>query len=170
MSSSSSSSSSTSVHLLPVKNVINFEGKKLKTMRDFWLLPRCISGLYSSGCYTVYGGSRITTFRDSLWVPSSKVKLSRKNFGQQNSVLFYTGRCWRWFFSRGGRVSQVAGVCSGYQGVGVRNGRHQSKVDKMKKWRRRRDGRSEKRGNGKKSRMGGTTLKVENELMRRQKF
>lgn len=60
-------------------------------------------------------------------------------------------------FSRGSRVSQVAGVCSGYQGVGVRNGRHQSNelgagIGEVKNEEMRRS-----------VRVGGTTVKVENE-------
>ena len=82
----------------PCKECDTFWWEKVKTLGDFWLLPRCLSGLYSSGCYAAYVGSRMPTFRDSLWVPYSSFKPSRKNSGQQINVLFYMGRCWRWFF------------------------------------------------------------------------
>jgi len=49
------------------------------------------------------------------------------------SIYYYIREGVDGAFSRGGRVSQVGGVCSGYQGVGVRNERHQSKVGQMKK-------------------------------------
>jgi len=76
--------------------------------------------------------------------PLFKFQAVQEEFRTTNQCFILYGKVLAVIFCRGGRVSQVAGVCSGYQGVGVRIERHQSKVDKMKKLRRRRYRRSEK--------------------------
>jgi hypothetical protein len=65
--------------------------------------------------------------------PLFKGQAVQEDFWTTYQCIITYGKVLTVIFSQGGRVSQVAGVCSGYQGVGVRNGRHQSKVEKMKK-------------------------------------
>jgi hypothetical protein len=75
-------------------------------LHDFRLLLRYVDEIcYLLGFYAVFSCISVPTFRDNLWVSSSRVKKSKKDF-----LTIEDGRAshsWRWVR---GRFSQNAGT------------------------------------------------------------